>query len=88
MMRDPKIQEQKRLQKKIRFRQITPIIFYRECLKCGMEYKLEPVWEYRGEVKYEFLPVSEVYHYHGCKHCFPSVKDFRDYLKSQNCINI
>lgn len=86
MMRNPEIREQKRSQKRMKFRQITPKIFYRECVKCGMEYKLEPVWECREKVRYDFLPGSEIYRYHGCKNCFSDIKSFRDYLTSQKYI--
>jgi hypothetical protein len=86
MMRNPEIHEQKKLQKRIRFRQVTPKIFYRECEKCGMEYKLEPMWECREKVQYH-NELSEIWHHYGCRHCFPSIKDFHDYLIEQKTIS-
>lgn len=83
MQRNPILHQKQNYFKSIAIKKIRPLFFFTECVKCGFEYKKEPMYECR----YKISPFLEMYGYaRGCSHCFKSKDDFRKYLEDKELI--
>lgn len=78
MKRNPILQAKKDYYDSLSVHQIFPLLFYHTCCKCGLEYKLEKMFESSNRDAYFSMT-----HYHtGCKHCFKDKDDFKEYVKN------
>lgn len=81
MKRDPKENYVKRHMNSINVRKIKPI-FYCKCVKCGMEYKRETMYECSFLDDWFEYTVEKT----GCTECFSSKYDFLKWLQNKNIL--
>ncbi len=78
MKRDPEEQYIKKKMASITVKKIYPRFFYHRCIKCGFEYKKEPMYKCNLDDR---ILIDVTYTYYGCNHCFDSKAQFIKYLQ-------
>lgn len=77
MQRDPIETAKKKYIDLTQPKKLYPVFRYRRCECCGNEFILEPVWKITNP---HFDKTWTYKARFGCTNCFPTGKDFRDYL--------
>lgn len=76
LKRDPIKSFKEKYTKRFQITDFFPLLFWTKCEKCGNEF--------RGEGMYEAIvwafPFSKDIYKHGCKECFPTKEEFREFL--------
>lgn len=68
-------------------KRVTPIIFDRQCAKCGDYIKREPLWRYLSfNFDYTDFDLYDFDLIYLCEKCFPTKQDAYEYLKEMNYI--
>jgi hypothetical protein len=80
--RDPKQQYIDEHISSIRVKKIYPFLFYHQCLKCGMEYIREPMYE----CSYRDWFFEHTSYHEGCSNCFSSENDFKKWLQDKKIL--
>lgn len=83
MKRNPEKQYIERRMNSIKVKIIRPRFSYRQCQKCGYEYKNEKMYECQYDGAY--VQSLKMYAY-GCTHCFRSEDDFISFLQSKSIL--
>lgn len=78
MKRNPVLQDKKDYYNSLSVHQIFPLLFYHTCCKCGLQYKLEKMFESSHQDTY----FSMTHYNTGCKHCFENKNAFREHVKN------
>ncbi|WP_448822094.1 hypothetical protein [Cetobacterium sp.] len=79
MKRDSRKVEIQKYLKSIRVKKIKPI-FWRECKKCGLEFRRENIYE----CIYTSLPFEHTSYSYGCTNCFHSEEYFVKWLQDND----
>lgn len=77
MKRDPKQKYIEDHMKTIVVKKCFPLIFYKKCAKCGMEYKKEPMYSCS---KQDSL-LTHTNYTMGCSHCFNNKEEFKKWAE-------
>lgn len=78
MKRDPKEEYINYYNNSIKIKKIYPLLFWKKCERCGMEYIREPMYKC-DSIALPDLPVDMV-HY-GCTNCFNNQWQFKNWLQ-------
>lgn len=83
MKRDPRQQYIDEHMSSIRIKKIYPFLFYHQCLKCGMKYIREPMYECSCR---DWLFGHNTLYCEGCSNCFGSKNDFKKWLQDKKIL--